>query len=85
MAAFRALTSTGRALYLTSFVLTVGFSVLAFSHFRPIIYFGLLMAVTMVSALVGDLVLLPVLLMVLKPMGKGQNRGQGSGIRGQAP
>jgi len=78
VASFRALTSTGRALYLTSFVLTVGFSVLVFSHFRPIIYFGLLMAVTMVSALAGDLVLLPVLLMVLKPIGKGQKQGTGT-------
>ncbi len=82
VAAFRALTYTGRALYLTSFVLTVGFSVLVFSHFRPIIYFGLLMAVTMVSALVGDLVLLPVLLMVLKPMVKGQEQGSGGGGQG---
>jgi len=83
VAAFRALTHTGRAIYLTSFVLTVGFSVLVFSHFRPIIYFGLLMAVTMVSALVGDMVLLPVLLMVLKPIRKGEAQGQGSGFRGQ--
>jgi hypothetical protein len=56
--------------------------VLAFSHFRPIIYFGLLMAVTMVSALAGDLVLLPVLLMVLKPMGKGGAREKGFGGHG---
>jgi predicted RND superfamily exporter protein len=69
-AAFRSLASTGRAMYLTSFILTVGFSVLVFSHFKPIIYFGSLMAVTMVSALAGDMVLLPVLLMVLKPMRK---------------
>jgi len=70
VAAFRSLTSAGRALYLTSFILTVGFMVLVFSHFKPIIYFGFLMAVTMISALVGDLILLPVLLMVLKPIRK---------------
>jgi hypothetical protein len=69
-AAFRSLVSTGRALYLTSFILTVGFAVLVFSHFKPVIYFGSLMAVTMVSALAGDLVLLPVLLTILKPMRK---------------
>ncbi|MGW8323312.1 MAG: hypothetical protein ACWGSD_17325, partial [Thermodesulfobacteriota bacterium] len=82
-AAFRSLTYTGRAMYLTSSILTVGFSVLVFSHFKPIIYFGLLMAVTMVSALAGDLVLLPVLLMVSKPMRKGEAREQGAGVRGQ--
>ncbi len=85
VAAFRSLTSTGRALYLTSFILTVGFSVLAFSHFRPIIYFGLLMAVTMVSALVGDLVLLPVLLMVTKPIRKGERQGSGVSDQGSGP
>jgi predicted RND superfamily exporter protein len=67
-AAFRAMASAGRALYLTSFILTVGFALLVFSHFKPIIYFGVLMAVTMISALAGDLILLPVLLMVLKPI-----------------
>jgi hypothetical protein len=67
-AAFRSLVSTGRAMYLTSWILTVGFSVLVLSHFKPIIYFGSLMAVTMLSALAGDMVLLPVLLMTLKPV-----------------
>jgi hypothetical protein len=67
-AAFRSLVSTGRAMFLTSWILTVGFCVLVFSHFKPIIYFGSLMAVTMVSALAGDLVLLPVLLMTMKPV-----------------
>jgi predicted RND superfamily exporter protein len=69
-AASRSLTSTGRALFFTSFILTLGFLVLIFSHFRPIIYFGSLMGITMISALVGDLVLLPVLLMLLKPIPK---------------
>lgn len=72
LACARSLTSTGRALFFTSFVLTFGFLVLIFSNFKPLIYFGLLTGVTMVSALVGDLVLLPVLLMVLKPM---RNKG----------
>jgi predicted RND superfamily exporter protein len=72
LAASLSLTSAGRALYLTSFILTVGFMVLVFSNFKPIIYFGFLMAVTMISALAGDLVLLPVLLMVLKPIRRGE-------------
>ncbi len=85
VAAHRSLTSTGRALFLTSFVLTIGFSVLVLSHFRPIIYFGLLMAVTMVSALLGDLVLLPVLLMVTKPIRKGEKQGPGGRDQGSGP
>ncbi len=67
-AAAATLASTGRALVFTSVVLSLGFMVLVFSSFRPIIYFGLLTGVTMISALVGDLILLPVLLMVTRPM-----------------
>ena len=55
----------------------MGFMVLVFSSFRPLIYFGLLTGVTMISALVGDLVLLPVLLMVLRPMRVGKAGGTG--------
>jgi len=76
-AAAATLTSTGRALVFTSLVLTMGFMVLVFSSFRPLIYFGLLTGVTMISALVGDLVLLPVLLMVLRPMRVGKAGGTG--------
>jgi len=70
LAAARSLTTTGRALFFTSFVLTFGFFVLVFSNFKPLIYFGFLTGITMISALAGDLVLLPVLLMVLKPLRK---------------
>jgi len=62
------LVSTGRALVFTSVVLSLGFFVLVFSNFRPLVYFGLLTGVTMVSALAGDLVLLPVLLVAVRPM-----------------
>jgi hypothetical protein len=41
------------------------------------------MAVTMISALAGDLILLPVLLMVLKPIRKGNAEKKGSGVRDQ--
>jgi len=52
---------TGRAIFFTSVVLTAGFLVLTTSEFPATINLGFLSAVTMVSALLGDLFLLPVL------------------------
>lgn len=59
------LRGTGTAMVLTSLVLSLGFSVLAASHFKANRDFGLLVAITMILALVADLVMLPALLHVL--------------------
>jgi signal transduction histidine kinase len=56
------LMSVGRPIIFTSLTISLGFSVLIFSHFQPTAVFGLLMVVTMLSALVGDLILLPSLM-----------------------
>jgi predicted RND superfamily exporter protein len=61
--------SIGRAMYYTSVTIIVGFSILAFSNFRPSIYFGLLTAFAMFAALMGALMLLPKLLLFFKPLG----------------
>jgi uncharacterized protein len=53
---------TGLSLVLSSVVLVLGFSVLGVSHFKANRYFGLLVALTCVFALLGDLLLLPALL-----------------------
>lgn len=55
--------SVGRPIILTSCTIGLGFSVLIFSNFQPTAVFGLLMVITMLSALVGDLILLPALMM----------------------
>ncbi len=57
------LMAVGRPIIFTSLTIGIGFSVLLFSHFQPTAVFGLLMMITMVSALVGDLILLPTLMM----------------------
>ena len=49
----------GLAIVTTSLILCIGFGVLVFSHFIPTFYFGLLSALVMITALFGDLVLLP--------------------------
>ncbi|MBW2272400.1 MAG: RND family transporter [Deltaproteobacteria bacterium] len=52
-------TGIGRALVISSLVLVVGFWVGALGSFLPTIYFSLLTGVTMISALLCDLLVLP--------------------------
>lgn len=66
-AARRALTTTGRAVVTTTVVLIAGYGILMVSSFVPIAHFGLLSAVTMFAALAADVLLLPALLIKLKP------------------
>lgn len=65
----RAHASIGRAMYYTSVIIIVGFSILGLSNFKPTIYFGLLTGLAMLVALLGALVLLPKLILVFKPFG----------------
>ncbi|MGY8915974.1 MAG: efflux RND transporter permease subunit, partial [Flavobacteriales bacterium] len=53
---------TGRALVITTMILFFGFSVMLFSKNEPSLIVGLLTAVTLLSALLFDLLLLPVLI-----------------------
>jgi len=64
--------SIGRAIYYTSITVTVGFSILTLSNFIPTIYFGLLTGLAMILALLGNLILLPLLLVMFKPLGPEQ-------------
>ncbi len=61
--------SVGRAIYYTSITVTLGFSIMAMSNFIPSIYFGVLTGLAMLAALIGNLTLLPLLLVKLKPLG----------------
>ncbi len=69
-AMYRCHGSIGHAMYYTSVVITVGFSVLALSNFVPSVRFGLLTGLAMLIAMLADLTLLPRLLILLKPFGK---------------
>lgn len=66
--------SVGRAIYYTSVTVTLGFSILALSNFIPTIYFGLLTGLAMVVALLANLTLLPLLILLFKPLGLEQSR-----------
>ena len=56
----------GRPIVTTSLTISCGFAILMISHFKPTGLFGLLMVVTMISALVSALILLPGLMLKIE-------------------
>lgn len=56
------LATIGKPAVFATVILFLGFAVLGFSRFVPIQEFGILSAITMAAALVGDLVLLPAMI-----------------------
>jgi predicted RND superfamily exporter protein len=62
--------SIGYAMTYTSLAVIVGFSILVLSNLIPTIYFGLLTVVVMITILASALLLLPRLIIVLKPLKK---------------
>jgi predicted RND superfamily exporter protein len=63
----RTLSGVGRALIFTTVVATCGFLVFCLSNFKAIQYFGLLTGITMVSAIIADLLILPSYILLFKP------------------
>jgi len=59
--------TAGRAIWATTLILCLGFSVLAGASVKSVSYFGLLTALALAVAVVGDLLVLPALLVSLKP------------------
>ena len=62
--------SIGIAMYYTSIVIIVGFSILALSNFMPSVYFGFLTGLAMFTALLASQTLLPKLILLTRPLGK---------------
>jgi len=62
--------SIGNAMYYTSLTVIIGFSILILSNLIPTIYFGLLTMLVMAAALISNLILLPKLLLLIKPLVK---------------
>ena len=60
--------TVGRACVFNSIVIVGGFWVLCLSNFIPTVYFGMMIGLTMIGALAGDIVLLPMLLTLLRPV-----------------
>jgi predicted RND superfamily exporter protein len=62
----RAQDSVGRAAVFSTLALTIGFGALVVSDFIPTIYFGVLVSLSMIGALIGNLLLLPVLIRMVE-------------------
>ena len=60
-------TFTGRALFFTAMVLTVGFLLLCVSEFITLVRFGLLIGTGMMVSFLASITLLPAVLAALKP------------------
>ena len=65
----------GKAMVVTTIVLSCGFIVMTISDLNPYFYFGLLSAITMVGALVADLFLCPSLFLAFKKKVKPLDNG----------
>lgn len=59
--------SIGRAMFYTSVIIIFGFAIMVLSAFIPTIYFGLLTGLAMFFALLGALLLLPQLILLVRP------------------
>lgn len=59
--------NVGQAMFYTTLTITAGFLIMVFSNFVPTMYFGLLTAMAMITALIANLVMLPMLLARFKP------------------
>ena len=66
----RTLRSTGKPILITAIILAAGFLIFLLSNFQYTRSMGMLISFTMMSAVFGDIILLPALLLVFKPLGK---------------
>ena len=57
--------SVGRAIVFSTLALIVGFATLSSSQFVPTIYFGVLVSLSMLGGLIGNLIVLPLLLRMI--------------------
>jgi predicted RND superfamily exporter protein len=62
----RAQDSVGRAAVYSTLALTVGFATLCVSDFVPTIYFGVLVSLSMIGGLLGNLLVLPILIRAIE-------------------
>jgi predicted RND superfamily exporter protein len=71
IAVHKTLQTTGRAMLVTTIVLSIGFFVFTFASMRNLFNFGILTAFTIVMALVADYFLAPALMVLVNPTKKG--------------
>ena len=69
--------TVGRAMFFSTLALIVGFSVLCMSDFVPVIYFGVLVGLSMFGGLLGNLTVLPMLLRMIEGRPKQRSLNEG--------
>jgi len=67
-AIYEATNNVGQAMFYTTIVITTGFLIMVFSNFVPTMYFGVLTALAMITALTANLIMLPMLVAKFKPL-----------------
>jgi predicted RND superfamily exporter protein len=78
------MSDVGRALFVTSVVLACGFLVMLLSTMDSLSRFGVLLAGTVVTALVADFLVLPALILTLKPLGPERGDGVSDHVPGSS-
>ena len=63
----QATNNVGQAMFYTTIVITAGFLIMVFSNFVPTVYFGVLTGIAMVTALIANLLMLPMLISWIRP------------------
>jgi uncharacterized protein len=66
-AVVRTLTTTGRGIIINALSVIIGFAVMLISSFVPVRYFGFLVVVSIGACLLGAMVLMPALVLLIKP------------------
>jgi hydrophobe/amphiphile efflux-3 (HAE3) family protein len=66
-AAKHTLLTTGRGIIFNAFSVIVGFAILLLSNFVPVRFFGFLVVISIFACLIGALVVVPAMVIVLKP------------------
>ncbi len=70
-AMYRCHNTIGRGLSYSMITLVAGFAILAFSDFMPTVYFGIFTGLAMFLSLIASHSILPLLIIYLKPLGRG--------------
>ncbi|NDF58031.1 MAG: hypothetical protein EB106_03555, partial [Proteobacteria bacterium] len=63
--------TVGQSIIIASLTIIFGFSILMLSNFIPSVYFGILIGLSILSALIFVLTLMPQLILILKPFKNG--------------
>ena len=74
LAVYKTLHTTGRAMLVTTIVLSIGFFIFVFADMNNLLNFGLLTSFTILMALLADYLVAPALMVLVNPKVAPENR-----------